>query len=355
MSPAALALVLALAASGPDDRYEAGVQARLDGRFAEAAELLGAETRSAPENADAWVQYGLALTPLERYGEAEAAFERALALAPDYDDATIGLARIAWMRGDETAARRRLEGVDTPDARSLRARLDAPAGGATPQWRADLALGRSELTAGLPAWSEASLALGRRLDERTSLGVIAEYARRFGADDVYLQARIDHTLSRGAHVYAALGGTPGASFRPERAVLAGGTVTLAGGLEASVDAAYATYRAGDVATLAPGLGWRFGDQTRIGARLIALRDENGDTRTGYSVSTEAALDPQTTLLAGYANAPETSEGVTVNVSGVTLGVRRQITDTRGVSAYLVHESRGAYDRTALVIGTSWRF
>lgn len=355
MSPIALVLAIVVAISVPESRYEAGVQARLDGRFAEAAELLGAETRAAPGNADVWVQYGLSLTPLGRYDEAEAAFERALSLAPDYDDAKVGLARIAWLRGNEAEARSWLDGVGTDDARSLRARLDTPQGNSSPPWRADLTVGRSELTAGLPAWTEAGIALGRRLDERTSFGVLAEYARRFESDDIYLQARVDRSFAGGATVYVAVGGAPGASFRPERAVLAGSSMTFASGLQASLDAGYTTYRAGDVVTLAPALGWRFGDQSGINARLISLRDENGQTRTGYSAGFEAALNPSTILLGAYTNAPETSEGVTVNVSGATVGVRRQLTDTRGVSVYLVHEARGAYDRTALTVTTSWRF
>ena len=355
MSPAAFALAMVLAISQPESRYEAGVQARLNGRFAEAVELLGAESRAAPGNADVWVQYGLSLTPLGRYDEAEAAFERALSLAPDYDDAKVGVARIAWLRGDEAEARRLLDGVGTDDARSLRARLDAPPAYTSLPWRVDLTVGRSELTAGLPAWTEAGIALGRRLDERTSFGVLAEYARRFESDDIYLQARIDRNFAGGTTAYVALGGAPDASFRPERAVLAGGSMTFASGFQASLDAGYSAYRAGDVVTLAPGLGWRFGDQSGVNARLISLRDENGQTRTGYSAGVEAALNPRTILLAGYANAPETSEGVTVNVSGATVGLRRQLTDTRGVSVYLVHEARGAYDRTALTITTSWRF
>lgn len=75
--------------------FVAGKAARRAGRFDQAAALLAKVVSLDPQDVDAQVELGLALVPRQRFAEARAAFTRALARAPAYGDARLGLARIA--------------------------------------------------------------------------------------------------------------------------------------------------------------------------------------------------------------------------------------------------------------------
>ena len=106
--------------------YETGVDARLDGRFEEAAEILAEVAQREPANADVFLQLGLTLSALGRFDEAEAALQRTLDLAPDYTDAHIALARLAYYRGDlDRAAELAAALPDDQTPPDLRARIDA--------------------------------------------------------------------------------------------------------------------------------------------------------------------------------------------------------------------------------------
>lgn len=113
----------------PERLYQQGVVARKAGRFAEAADRLRRVTELEPKNADAQVQLGLVLAARKSYEPARGAFRKALELAPLYDDARIGLARIAFWKGDLAEARRELAplGARSPrnaDAAALDRQLD---------------------------------------------------------------------------------------------------------------------------------------------------------------------------------------------------------------------------------------
>jgi YaiO family outer membrane protein len=81
---------------------------------AESSSLIERLTREAEaehENSDAQVKLGLALMREHRFDEARRAFQKALSLAPNYHDARIGLARIAFFNGDLDAAEKELKEV----------------------------------------------------------------------------------------------------------------------------------------------------------------------------------------------------------------------------------------------------
>ena len=106
-----------------EPRLQAAIDSRLTGDAARAADLLQQLAEDAPENADIQVQLGFALLALGELGRAKGAFERALALAPDYVDANLGLALIAFRSEDfdlaETQALVVLRSRSDPDAARL--------------------------------------------------------------------------------------------------------------------------------------------------------------------------------------------------------------------------------------------
>lgn len=374
------AAVLALQNPAAGDLYQRGVEARLWGDFYQAASLFERLTERQPDNSDAWVQLGYSLTALQRYDEAEQAFETALTLAPDYADARLGLARLAFYRGDYSKAMKIAgQAGDSAEAEALRKQVlhalghesrTRPASPPRPEasarsprrWRADIAAGRSGLTDELSPWSEVTAALGRRFGDQTTFTGLAEYTRRFESGDTYLQARVDRRFGGHASGYLAAGGTPQADFRPEIALLAGLSAPLfrssesVDGLYAVLDGALAEYPVGGVASLSGGLRYLFmQDRVRLGARLVTLVDERNETRHGYALEGEWQAGDRVRLLLNFSDAPETSGGRTVEVRSYSAGARFALSGRSGLQLYLLHEDRSAYERTGVVVGANWRF
>lgn len=199
--------------------YDRGVAARLAGEPERAIDWLRRAAAAEPANADVHLQLGLALLAADRLDDAEAALREALRLAPAYEDARIALARIARRRGDSPAARAELERVNpaNSEAATLRAELAEgdPSGPRLPSpWQLDLDTSYSALDAGGKDWREGSVQLRRQASAATAIAVRIEHSRRFGLDDTYGEARVDHRLAGGGSVYLSLGATPEADFRP---------------------------------------------------------------------------------------------------------------------------------------------
>lgn len=353
------ALGLAAAAAQPAPCWDAGAQARFQGDPARAEVILQSCMAADPDNADTLVQLGLARLALGDLDGAQSVLNRALEIAPDYDDARIALARIAYFRGDAAGALDRLSDVEPgrADAEALReqARMARDAEGAG-LWRIDLSVSRSALTKNLPDWSLASAALGRRLGDRDAITGRLAWAERFNRDDLYGELRYDRVFGAGSSAYVAIGGSPDAVFSPEFVVRAGGERGLSGGFAATLNASAARYVSGEVFGLTPGLQKSFDGGARlVGVRAIGLRDEAGEIRTGWSGYAEADAGARTRMLASYTDAPETSEGVTLDVQTAALGIRHSIDARTGVRMDITHETRSAYERTALGVSVNRRF
>lgn len=337
-----------------DARYAAGVEARRAGRHAEAAALFESVLSERPGDADARLNLGLSLLALGRLDDADAAFAAVLQTAPDYADAEVGRARVAQRRGDNERAL----------AAALRAQRLAPGQAEvaalvrdlqpTP-WRIDVDASRSSLSAGLPDWSEQRVAVARRLspDLRGSLAV--ERSERFDTVDVYVEGRLDRTLERGS-AYVAIGGAFDADYRPEVALRLGGEAPLGAGFRATLDGSVARFGAGTVSSLQPGVAATlFADRLDLSARWIAVRDETGEQRDGYAAGAAFQVTDRLRLRAAYADAPETSEGVTVDVRSRSLGADVGLTDRLALRVTATAEDRGAYDRDEIAVGIGWRF
>jgi YaiO family outer membrane protein len=355
VAAACLAAVPAAALAQPA-AFVIGRDLRLAGRAAEAIPHLEAASRASPADADVWLNLGLALAAAQRYDDADRALAQAARIAPDYADVQLAQARVAFYRGDLAEADRRLGPIAAGAERDALARqvAEARADRARP-WQLDVALARSGLSgAGLEDWLRASVGLSRRLDGGRALSVAVEQSRQFGLEDTYLEAGV--AARRG---YLAVGGTPEADYRPEWQVRGGWTGegrALGGGWTASLsaDASWARYASGEVRSLQPGLTFGKGDGF-LHLRWINTLDERDDYRSGYSVRGVYAATPDLRLSAGWADAPESSQGVTVDVRAVTAGVAIDLDRDTTVRLDGTHERRSAYDRTELAVAVSRRF
>ncbi len=339
----------------PTALYEAAVADRRAGRHEAALLKLNTVLQFRPGDVDARLNRGFSLLALNRLDEAEADFEAVLVAAPDYVDARLGLARVAQRRGDVARARMEtdraaLAAPERADVAALGRALRPP-----PTWRVNLDVSKSRLGADLPDWTEVRLGAVRALDERWTVGGSAEWTERFDNDDLFLEGRVDRRFAWGG-AYAALGGAMEAEYRPEVSLRAGTDVRLSPVISGTLDASAARFASGDVTSLQPGLAADLAQgRMRVAARWINVWDETDQRRTGYALSAQWTATDRLRLRLDHADAPETSEGVTVDVRAVSLGAEIGLTDQVSLRLGALHEDRGAYDREAITLGLGWRF
>lgn len=308
-----------------DRVYQASVRDRLAGRTDDAISGSRRVLAGRPDDIDARLNLGLALIAAGRPAEARVELEYVLARAPNYADARDALLQIDSLRAD--------------------------AG----EWRADVSVAYSHLSEDLDPWREISVSLSRQFT-RDTVSATIEHAERFGRSDTYAEARLDRRWGLGA-VYAAVGGTPGADFRPEVAVRAGGQRPLGDqGWSLTADAAIARYAVGTVSTVQPGLEYVTADERlTLGGRWINVWDEQDTYRSGYSLRAVLEIVPNLRLRVGYADAPESSDGATVDVQSTSLGLEVDVTERVVLRLNGVSEDRVAYDRQETVLGVGLRF
>ncbi len=339
----------------PASLYQAAVADRLAGRHEQAIARLNQVLAMHPDDLDARLNLGLALLALDRLAEAETAFQQVRSSAPQYADAWVGLIRVEQRRGDFVAARRTADEAiiaarDDPTLRALHGELQPRA-----DWRVDVNLSRSRISAGLPDWTEVRLAASRNIGAGWRGGAAIEATERFGERDVYIEGRVEHAFADGS-AYVAVGGSPDADYRPEVALLAGGERRVTGVVSGTVDASIAAYPVGTVTGLHPGVRLDLGDgRLQLAARWINIWDEIGVYRDGFATSARWQATDRITVRAGYADAPESSEGVTVDVRSWNAGIDVALNERATLRAGYVAEDRGAYDREELSIGLGWRF
>lgn len=356
---ALLLLPLPVGARPGASGYEAAVAARLAGAPLRAVELLEPIVAAEPDNADARLQLGLALLALERLDEAERAFREVLALAPDYTDAGLGLARIAQRRGDLAAARGIVAGLDPSNAevaalsRQLRA---AP----VRRWRLDADGSYSDLGGGRADWYEGLVQFRYRASARTVYQGRIDAARRFGLNDVYGEIGVERRLSDKATISIVAGGTPHADFRPRWLLAAGASVKITEGGNATVltlAAQQASYRFEDVQMLNPGIEQYLADgRLWITARSINILDGNGDYRAGYLVRGDGLVTDRLRLYAGYSDAPDTSQGVVIDTRSIFGGISYDANERTTVRLSIAHDDRYSGIRQWQIgTGVGWAF
>ncbi|ONF97321.1 YaiO family outer membrane beta-barrel protein [Sphingomonas jeddahensis] len=353
---AAAAPAAALAQQSP---YAAAVQARLAGDPDRAIGLLEPVVASDPGNVDARVQLGLAQLARSDFDAAERAFTAALAQAPDYTDAHIGLARVAQRRGDTAGALAALSSVpaNNPEAAALRVQLAPRASG--PRLRLDVETSHSSLTGPQPDWKEAAAQLRYQAASGAAVTGRVEYARRFGINDVYIEAAVEQRLSDQARAYVSVGTTIDADFRPRWQIGAGGSLRVRGGGNATVltlDARQSSFANGEVQSVTPGIEQYLGGAAWLTGRWINLFDERGAHRSGYLVRGDLQVVEPVRVFAGYSDAPDTDEGRVVPVRSVFAGISIDVDSATTLRASIAHEDRATgSDRTQFGLGLGLRF
>lgn len=345
------------------DLLQRGVKERLEGHFAAAIADLTRYLKSAPKDADGWLNLGLAYSDSHHYRAAEQALKRGLAIAPHYADLRLAYARLAYFQSHNAEARRRLApllaGPASQEAQGLlRAIQRAENAKNAPAWRVDADVTYSTLSRHLPAWSEEDLALARKLDARTVLSVGLEQTRRFNIDNTYLHMALSHDFGP-VGILLGYGGSPDAVYRPRHLLDASLTAPLfdIGGqwqVVAGLDGSFAWYPSGAVNSLQPVVTVMESDRLSFSARYIHTRAA-GQTLSGFALRGMTRLTRGLYFNLGYANAPDTSAGVTYKIEAVSAGIAINLNATNALQLSVTRETGAPYRRTDFVLGITHRF
>lgn len=335
---------------------------------------LGALERAsalAPDDAEILRLLGVAQGQAGRTDEALATLARAQQIAPDDADVKLSLAQIHYYRGDSRRSLVLAEEVLTAaptneDARDLVVRARRAVREEGPRWRVDLYGSYSDFNDDArERWLESGISLGRRVDEKLRVNGRVDVAERFGRTDVALEAGMDRRLGGNSSFNLAGSVTPGADFLPEWAVRGGVRTRLwqgddregAGAGILTLDARYAEYRSGSVETLSPGFEQYFArGRAWATGRLIFTWDENGNRQTGWLVRGDGQVADPLRLFVGYADAPETSENVTLSTRTLFGGAVVDLSDSYTLRLDYARDDRErSYVRNAFTLGLGVRF
>jgi YaiO family outer membrane protein len=344
--------------------YDQAVQDRRAGRTDAALAELRALAQSTPNDADVWLNLGLALMQKRDFKAAEAALSRGLQLAPQDPDLRVADARLAYFDGRYAEARARLGPAlaqsPTPEAQALLDQIAAAEQAPPPaRWRVDAAVTYSDLSRKLPAWREWDLAAGRALGRGATLSLGLEQTSRFDLSNTYLHGEYAQRLGPAGFV-VGYGGAPDAVYRPRNLVQAGllaPAVRLGGAwrLEGELDASWANYPTGEVGSVQPQITLAEGDRFSVAARYIHTIDERRRLLEGYSVRALALALPGVRLDLGYAFAPDTSAGITLQTRTINGGVAVDLGRLTTVRLGAAYADQQVYTRQDFTLSVTRRF
>ena len=336
---------------------ETARDARLRGDYDSAYCSLNTALNREPTSADAWVELGFLNSASGEADAARSAFLRALELAPDYDDAKLGLAQLAYRSGDRRAARMWIDRVSAdrandPELRSLQRAIDASE---TPRaiWRLDAFAAYSSLSNDLSPWRETSIAVSRR-SSRSSVGLGIERVQRFGLHDTYGEVRFSRQFTHGVWG-AAFGGSDDPIFKPKAAIRFEYATPEDRNTRFETALSIARYEAGQVDTFSLRARQQIAAPLQLNALGVLVRDEAGELRGGYGVGATWRASSRLLVDTSWVDAPESSEGVTIDVRTTTLGVTTEFANNLRVRVGIAREEREAFDRTEFAVSLSRTF
>ncbi|WP_321800269.1 YaiO family outer membrane beta-barrel protein [Burkholderia sp. BCC1988] len=346
---------------GYDDAWLALARiAERHGDIGTAETQVGAVLRNNPRDVDARELHARLL--LDK-GDARGSETEYRALGEEHTSdasALIGLGdslRAQWRDQEARTAYRTAAELAPDSAASQRAGLPDHQ-----RFRLDISGEYSRLSNGLPPWKEGSVRLAYAVDDQNRVAIGSDLRRRFAATDVYSELRLDHRYSERLDAYVYGGGTPDASTLPKWALGTGAQWRLtpqAGkrSTYATFDGRYARYAAVHVWSGNVGLiQYLDDDQVWITAKWINTLDEHGRYLTGYALRTDWQARRRVRVLAGFTDAPESDQGLTVRTRAIYGGIVLDINDSIALNVSAARELRERlYNRDVVGLGMTVKF
>lgn len=312
----------------PDDRFVRITHARIQsfaGKYDDALALLNPELESRPPDLQAMLLAGRIHYFQGEHARAGRLFRQVLERDPNSSEALLGVADVAIANGDadraEAAlARARSAGAASNEIAVREGRLAALQQAGRAQWRLTLGAEYSRLQRiDLDDWKEAFAYIERAKTGEPTFLLFLHAAERFSKRDRFIEGTV--RFDAGNHVKPRLsaGLGPGADFLPSRRVRAGlsarlyaADAALAAGV-ADIEARRSYYREGTVEDLLLRYDqYVAGDALILSPGLSTTWAADGTRTVGWSIRAVVTPAPGLRLGAFYADAPETSEGVTAD-------------------------------------------
>ncbi len=288
-----------------------------------------------PGNPDVENGYGYLEYYRGNYDQADIFFNNIIANHPNYDDARTGLERTQAAR--EAAKRNRGH-----------------------QWRVDGNVGISSFSNGQQDWNDQSLRVEYIPGKIAVSGKVVRY-ERFGLNDIQLTAGVRSNNDSNWDWEIGGGFTPSADFRPDVSALGrighkfklqGGT-TLHGSVGYQIDDYDST---GSISTLTPQIMAYLENGAVLTGRLIHSMKDGQSDQTGFLTSASIPIVDRLSAQIGYANAPETVNGIVIDTESVFGGLTYQLTDTTDIHATYARDDReNTYIRDGFNVGLTQKY
>lgn len=338
------------------------------GRLDEAAGMVATLLDEHPDNVEAWNLKGRVAYYREDYATATDAFAHARSLAPDNLEAHIGGGDVAFASGRREQAEDLYRQAialapDSPDARERLDRLEAEPLMAKP-WRLDVTVARSRFERqSRKAWRSSAARVTRRIDPTTTVFGAVENENRFAHTDTTLLGGATHRFAPWLDTYAEAGGTVAARFRPRWNLAAGGAARVlengefVGATRVLLDVRHREYEGSAVTDLNPGLRQNFlDDRLWITGKWINSFDRVGKRTAGWSVRADAQVLERLRLGGGWAAAPESDDGASIETRTLSAGAVIGLTSDVDLRLdYLREDREKSYVRKEVSTGLSMRF
>jgi YaiO family outer membrane protein len=250
------------------DVRAAARSAAIDGRRAEAVQMLEGLLQSSPRDADARLLLGVVLSWDGKYSDAERELRRVLDQSPAYNDARVALANVAWWTGQYATLRelaqvgreqrpndaewilleaRALDGLGRRrearqvvttllsrfpghvQARSLKNRLDTE----LRPWTLTMGYGDDRFSDGRIPWHELSTSLTRQTPVGSVIGRVSR-ASRFGFSDRLYEVDFYPSFRPGTYGFVSYGRAQDDALFPNYRVAADIFQSLGNGFEGSL-------------------------------------------------------------------------------------------------------------------------
>lgn len=335
------------------------------GKFEAGSALVEAILAEAPQHMEALNLRGRLAYYQGDLDQAESTFRDVLRQQSDNVQALLGLGDVKAAQGEHAEARdyyRQAAAID-PHSAEIAERLKREPPPVLP-WRLDTAASYSTFSREpRKPWRELFQQVSYRASLATTVHGRVELSKRFDQFDSYLQGGVDHRLSKWMSGYVYAGGTPSPDFRERWAVMGGGTVRLWPGKEivgatvATLDAKEANYLSGDVTTVKPGAQQYFlAGRLWLTGQWINTIDESGNHLQGWLGRIDAQVIDRVHVFGGLAEAPETSENVTLGTSSIFGGLIVDLSQLVSARLDYAREDRErSFVRETLTLSVSLRF
>lgn len=292
------------------------------------------------QNADAKLLQGYLYYYQKDFVKAEKEFSDILAHHPDYTDAATGLEHI-----------RRASAAENAKDNGFK-------------WQVDTGFEYSNfLRRSQDSWNQEFIQINRFFDNKKTVlhGTTRRYGQFTNVDSEY-ELGIDKVLSPRFTSYLYGTFSPHADFRPDWRIHAGGAARLddpnddGPALWVLVDMRRDVYEATDVFNFNPALRFEPVYGWGIIARAISVDQENEKRVYGQELRLNGVITDGWRFTAGFADAPETEAGVTVNTKTRYGNMAIDLGDAHTVRFGYTHDDReNSYIREVYNVSFSYKF